>query len=136
MIVPPEDAVLLLRELSGTAGAANAEHVGFDTFALLTGVFGTGLPSLRSVTVIGAWKFEPTTVIVAGRPGRPGRACRPGSGSSGEALVAVGWSVWNENGTEIGEVVHVRPGNVSSMAASVFPHDERAAERAPGATAP
>ncbi len=80
------------------------------------------LPSLRSVTVIGAWKFVPMTVIVAGvDPGCAGEGEPSWFRLVGEALVAVGWSVWKENGTEIGEVVHMRPGNVSSMAASVFP---------------
>src|SRR5512135_192371 len=120
--LPPVRQFCLLRDASGTAGAENESDVGFDTFALFTGVFGTALPSLMSVTVIGAWKFVPTTVIVA--------AADPGSADdgepswfrlAGEALVAVGWSVGNENGTEIGAAVHVRPGNVSSMAASVFP---------------
>src|SRR5512140_2361282 len=69
---PPVEQFCWLRELFGTAGAANDRTVGFDTFALLTGVFGTGMPSLRSVTVIGAVKFDPRTVIVAGgKPGSP-----------------------------------------------------------------
>ena len=90
-----------LSELFGTAGAANDSTVGFETFALLIGVPGTGMPSLRSVTVIGAWKFAPEDRDRRGR--RPGReeARRPGSGSTATRSSRTAGPMWYEKGTRI-----------------------------------
>jgi len=119
---PPEKQFCWLSEALRTAGAVNESDVGFETFALLTGVFWTGLPSLMRVTVIGEAKLVPVTVIVA--PAPPGSA--GGSEPSwfrfdGDAAVAVGGFALYVNGTESGTAVppftgeHARPGKVRSM---------------------
>jgi hypothetical protein len=72
-----------------------------------------------SVTVIGAVKFVPVTVIVAGLP-VAGDAEPSWLRFAGEAFVAVGGFALYVNGTDSGTPrLHARPGNVRSMKPAV-----------------
>ena len=93
----------------------------FATFALFTGVFGTGEPSLMSWTVIGSVKFAPWTVIVAEDPSGPPKIDPSWLRFVGEADVALGGSPRNEKFAMSGDGTHVRPWNVNSSVPSRLP---------------